>query len=256
MTTINNMIKQAKKIYGSRLNNCVFKKINDFIVILKKNDNTLTNEHRKGIVDENYAIFRANVLTVILIFDRENPQINIDTIANKYCEIETVYKIGCVVHADEYDMDLENVQSNGIHYFKTLNAAYHYGVTPLNYTGKIKEFYEDGSKMKEVEYVNGKENGRLLMWFKGHYLNGKKNGKWLEMYYSGKIKYEYNYLHGRLNGLWCKWHENGINAEHGFFLNDVLAKKWTYRYNNGKIKSTGEYLNGEKIGIWEYFNQN
>src|SRR5438128_254473 len=53
---------------------CVFKSCDyEWIVVLKKLSDTLTNEDRHCVVDARYAKFRANKLKVMLIFNKLNP---------------------------------------------------------------------------------------------------------------------------------------------------------------------------------------
>ena len=99
----------------------------------------------------------------------------------------------------------------------------------INGNGKVKEYFDDGERRFEGEYLNGKRNGKGKEYsnyngeleFEGEYLNGK--GK--EYDYNGKIIFEGEYLNGK---------RNGIGKEY---------------YYNGNLKFEGEYLNGERNGI-------
>jgi hypothetical protein len=109
-------------------------KYNDTIIILQKLEDTLTNESRKDVVDEKYAKFRANKLLVVLIFDINDLNIEYESIIN-ILQIKTIYKKGEIVFPDNFDKNLNKVCSNGIHYFKTIDAAFYYSGIQSGYTG-------------------------------------------------------------------------------------------------------------------------
>jgi len=62
--------------------------------------------------------------------------------------------------------ELPEICTNGIHYFKSIDATFYYANVPKNYTGKWIKYNEAGKRLSEGDYVNGKKNN-------GHY---KKNG--------------------------------------------------------------------------------
>src|SRR5579872_6315550 len=55
-----------------------------WLVVLKKLDDTITNEHRTGIVNDYFAKYRANKLKVIKIFDITNPDITRYKVVNLF----------------------------------------------------------------------------------------------------------------------------------------------------------------------------
>ena len=81
----------------------------------------------------------------------------------------------------------------------------------------LVEYYENGKKMYEYHFKDGKEDGRQTQWDK----NGRK---WSEEHYKN----------GEPDGLMTVWHENG--------------KKWfEVYYKNGKLVSREEFdKNGRK----------
>jgi hypothetical protein len=86
-----------------------------WLVIMQKLDDTKTNEDRKSVVNKNYAKFRANRLKVINIIHAHDPSIILSKnyIVNEYEDILTMYEIGNIVVANDYDEDINKVCSEG-----------------------------------------------------------------------------------------------------------------------------------------------
>ena len=66
-------------------------------------------------------------------------------------------------------------------------------------------WYENGKKMREVHWENGKRNGKCLEWhengvkkLEGFWINGLKDGKWKYWYDSGKILKEEMHENGEM----------------------------------------------------------
>ncbi len=155
-------LNKIKQIYEEYINDnsYVYKNCqNEYIIIMKKLDDTKTNESRYGITDFNNAKFRADKLLVVLIFKINQPKEQIEFFVNKFRNSEIRYQKGEIVLPDEFDDDLDEVCSNGIHYFKTIDRAFYYTM-PDNYTGKWINYYDHGLKSNECEYLRGKENGK------------------------------------------------------------------------------------------------
>ena len=51
-------------------NNNVFKSANKCVIVLRRTDNTKTNEERNNVVDKRYANFRGSEFLVIAIIDK------------------------------------------------------------------------------------------------------------------------------------------------------------------------------------------
>lgn len=101
-------------------------------MILQKLKDNKTNEDRKNIFCKDYVNFRANKLKVVMIFNIYDLSVSRQRIISEYkdelCTKETVYQICGIVEPDCYCEDIDQVFSNGIHYFRTIEAAYHYGI--------------------------------------------------------------------------------------------------------------------------------
>lgn len=77
----------------------------------------------------------------------------------------------------------ESKVSEGIRYLKDSDTPY---------TGKVFTLHENGTKMYEGNYKDGKPDGLSVSWHE----NGQK---WSEG----------NWKNGKQEGLWVTWHENG-----------------------------------------------
>ncbi len=136
------------------------------IIIMKKLEDTITNESKKDVADPNFAKFRASKLEVYLIIDSNDPNIEYNEYVNLSFNLITNYKKGTVIHPNYFDNNLDEICSSGIHYFKTIDAAFYYGSTiPDNYSGAWYTFFDNGKISEKVNYINGKRNGKWYAWF-------------------------------------------------------------------------------------------
>src|SRR5947208_16609894 len=99
--------------------------MHNLIVILKKTNETVTNEGRKNIVDSRYAKFRGNNLRVVNIFDMKNPKVHLLQAHSVY-DSHFVYTIGEIVYCTNYNYNTDEICESGIHYFKDIRGAYYY----------------------------------------------------------------------------------------------------------------------------------
>ena len=145
---------------------------NKWLVIMKKNTDTKTNESRSNCVDTEYAKFRASQLDVIMIIN-VNDGTNVESIDNTYINVygdkesHIMYTVNKRVEADNFDTELNEVCSNGIHYFKSIKAAYFYrnvNKVPSGYTGEWYSWHDNGRKRDYGRYKNGRLIGSLLKW--------------------------------------------------------------------------------------------
>jgi hypothetical protein len=116
----------------------VYKSCYNYIVVLLKLADTKTNESRSKITNPLYAKYRANKLKVIAIVHKFDPTKLITEVENSsYERNKVIYKVGKILEISDYDDDLENVCSTGIHYFKTVEPAFYYDLEKYypTYTG-------------------------------------------------------------------------------------------------------------------------
>ena len=98
----------------------VYKSCGNYIVVLEKLIDTITNELRTNITDPKYAKYRANKLKTILIINKFDPLDVIMEIENSFYAKKVVYRTGEIIEIDDYDYDANEVCTRGIHYFKTI----------------------------------------------------------------------------------------------------------------------------------------
>ena len=103
------------------------------------------------------------------------------------------------------------------------------------YTGKVFLFHENGQKMSEGNYKDGKEDGLWVHWHENgqkrsesNLKDGKENGLWLMWHKNGQKWIEENYKDGKCEGLSVRWHGNGQKQVEGNFKDGELisAKFW------------------------------
>jgi hypothetical protein len=101
-------------------NEGLYKACQNSIVILQLLEDTVTNENRKDVVDDNYAKFRCDKALVVDI-----QSVKTDRSLQKdksFYRKDFLYQKGKIVTAD-FNLDIDNVCASGIHYFKTKEAA-------------------------------------------------------------------------------------------------------------------------------------
>ena len=139
--------------------NIGYKKLqNDYIAkleILGK-----TNENRIDIANPRYAKYRTSKVKVLKIFKNGKRGIKIIKQMNGLYDKKFVYTTGKEIYVSNYDEDVNNVCSQGIHYFKTPYQAKMWELNVNNYTGTYIEWYDDGSKKQEDEYMDGKRKAK------------------------------------------------------------------------------------------------
>jgi antitoxin component YwqK of YwqJK toxin-antitoxin module len=143
-----------------------------------------TNEMR-DIVDPNHAKFRAASAYVVDIEDfKTNKKMTEDISIH---DSTFVYKVGEEVKVDEFDEDINEVCTSGIHYFKTREAAESWF---LNRNPLHRDLYKDGL------YRQWYSNGRLEI--ESTYKDRKLNGLHRQWTFSGQLWAELNYKDGIL----------------------------------------------------------
>jgi len=170
----------------------IYKKCwNDLVVILKKLDDSITNEFR-NVINPSCAYYRANKLLVFHIFDQTD--LSEKQFASSMHQSNFIYEVGKIVSVNNYDTNYNNVYSTGIHYFKTIETACLYQYRSSTHAF-IKMYYDNGQLYNIIEYKFS-----------------KKNGQYIEYYPNGKKKCEMNYENNKLKGAPIQYdiHENII----------------------------------------------
>jgi len=201
----------------------VYKKCrDDYIVILRKPLFVNTNENRKSVKNPSYAKFRADRLEVVLIFNAIEPTNTVTTAYSIY-DYDFKYEVGKLIN-DTYDINSEVICGQGIHYFKTIQAAYYYEISPTmltNHFGRYVRYHDNGNIHYSIEYGYMSENFMREDWDE----NGNKIH---ERSCDGKNAYECNYENGN------KTYEN-ISNENIVNL---------YYYKDGNKTNVYQYKDG------------
>ena len=128
--------------------------------------------------------------------------------------------------------------------------------------GRMTICYDDGHKMSEGPYIDGKEEGKWTTWYRSGeveceklYKNGERYRK--QAYYkSGRKRAEIGFRGFKRQGKSVHWYENGQKRSEGSYENGRRTGKWTYWHENGKKKSEGMYEDGRRQGKWVSWHAN
>ena len=211
-----------------------YKRCGDYVVELEIIGEN--NERRKDVVDtcKEYAKFRTSKAFVQKIFNLDKCVENIPVVKSDY-DPNFVYKKGQVVEVKDYDKDLNEVCSEGIHYFLSFEAAEFYGDMPEDYTGEWKSWHDNG----KLEYQE---------WWK----NGEKEGVHKKWYENDQLKYQKEWKDGKKEGVHKQWYENGQPESQGEFKNgkcEGVHKRW---YPDGQLEYKGDFKNGVNVSFFMY----
>jgi antitoxin component YwqK of YwqJK toxin-antitoxin module len=102
-------------------------------------------------------------------------------------------------------------------------------------------YYENGQKKAEGEFVGGKKSGPWKFYFdngdvmrEGSYKAGVPVGPWKEYYKGGQVKSEGAYISAGgeavKQGTWITYHKNGSKEKEGKYANGKPVGTW-YEYN-------------------------
>lgn len=215
--------------------NYIYKSCESYIVVLKKimDETFKTNENRSGIINENYAKFRANKVEVVSIFNKGLFTYQIDNIQNSHYPKKINYKVGAIIEINNFNDDNNIICAAGIHYYKTIDSAFYFNFYEIILTNKLSqnyyEWHDNGSLSLECTFLNGMLHGKYQKWDK----NGTKT-------------YDYVYHYDKLNGRYQKWYPNGNLMIDCKYKNDVLVDIYVEYYDNGN-KSIEIIYNGSTI---------
>lgn len=266
----------------------------EWIVVLKECTTTTTNEDRDDVIDEDYAYFRGNTFFVEKILNKFDINKTTDSIFStrhmydKYAPIE--YTVGKIVSVGTTTQKhtINIVDTHGIHFFKTLKAAFYYelfnGGLPMYFkvstlTGLIKKYDQHGSLIKTREY----DQINKIKTYVDYYPKSRKNAtSEIRSIESFKIDDPSDYSnHWLPHGCWLNYNANGIllqagNYENGkkigtwktYYASKIIQSEMTYNYNNnnenilatyydesGNMRVVGKYVNEMKHGSWKFYDE-
>jgi len=142
-------------------------------------------------------------------------------------------------------------------------------------------WYDNGQKLFEAVFADGKRNGNWKIWdFSGKECqdslfqvkedtvglpslikffsvsdNGKELTALVDFYPNHCIKSAGTIKGNKKNGKWTVWYDDGTKWSEGEFKFDVGDGLRTVYYPDGKKYYEGKYLLGEKMGEWTFWNE-
>ena len=125
--------------------------------------------------------------------------------------------------------------------------------------GEWNTLHTNGTKRRKTIY-KGDKIVNDIKWddtehlvYELNYKNGKENGKWTYWYKNGEVKLEREYKNGKLDGSYTEYHYSGKKFSHGLMGNDKMQGKWTFWYHNGQKECEVVCKNGKLVDgkIWD-----
>ena len=127
-------------------------------------------------------------------------------------------------------------------------------------------FDDKGVLISKESYVNGKKNGKEMVFFPDGVISeerifkmGIQDGPFKLYFDKQSVKGEGTYLNGQMEGKNAYYFPNGIAAATGYYKNGFKNGPWIYRTSDGKIKERELYKNGElatKTETEAFFSKN
>ncbi|MCE2773562.1 MAG: tetratricopeptide repeat protein [Bacteroidetes bacterium] len=120
----------------------------------------------------------------------------------------------------------------------------------------VTEYYENGNRAAEGDYVNGKKSGEWNTYHpvsgwrttKEEYYQGELDGTRKEYFPNGKVRSQLNFKNGSRRGLLKAFYSNGILETEGWLIGDEREGNW-YSYNErGIMTSHNYYVEDEEVG--------
>ena len=217
---------------------------NDYLITLEIDPNeSNTNLSRKVDVPTTakYRCRRAFVKSI----EHKTTGGPIESIESNYSD-KFRYTVGLWVEEPGYDHNIQEVCTQGIHFFKSREPALHWGWHPEN--GPCKTWYENGRLESEVVYKNDNPEGPYREWYENGqlalesiYREGKFDGPRKRWYPTGRLWIESTFKGGKLEGPFKRWHENGqLSLECRYRENklDGTYKEWL---ENGQLYQKRTY---------------
>jgi len=107
-------------------------------------------------------------------------------------------------------------------------------------TGTFLQLDENNQKSYRLIYID--ELKKETRWFENgqkiyeiNYKDGREDGKWTWWYEDGQIKEERNYKDGHFDGKWVEWDENGQKEDERNFQNGVEIYDTSISYYGNRL---------------------
>ncbi|MFH1532213.1 MAG: toxin-antitoxin system YwqK family antitoxin [Pseudomonadota bacterium] len=129
--------------------------------------------------------------------------------------------------------------------------------------GPFIEWYENGQRQVEKQYVDGVKQGPSRQWYRDGSLQAVRffeksapHGRYARWHVNGRIAETGEYEFGKEVGPWTGWFPNGQKESEGMYVVGRQEGPWIYWFPNGQKKREGKFDEGQKTGIWTFWHQN
>ena len=137
-----------------------------------------------------------------------------------------------------------------------------YSDNRLESDGFYREFYPDGEKFAEGQYVKGRQHGEWTYWHKNgqvartvSYENGQPDGSWEVFREDGTLSAQRGYKKGKRDGTWVVFDETGKQPLREESYADGLADgTWKIWFPNGQLQTEMNFKQGKRHGpssVWD-----
>ena len=129
--------------------------------------------------------------------------------------------------------------------------------------GLYTMLHENGQKMMEGYYQDGKRQGLWPIWWygdgakhsEGYYQDGKIQ-RLSAFWHDDQKMSEDHYQDDKMQGLSTRWHENGQKAREGHYQDNKKQGLWTWWHDNGQKSQEGYYQDDKPQGLWTWWDKN
>lgn len=159
-------LAKLRAVYSDflRTNMCIFKRCDHSkLVVMEKLPESRTNEHRHNVADFKRAKFRTDVVKTLGIYDLHT-QKPLRSVVNQFRNHRSIYSVGQLTRANDFENNPHIVRGPGIHYFNTLENAFFFRAPLKSYSGPWFMWYSSGVPLRSGDVVNGKPIGIWKEW--------------------------------------------------------------------------------------------
>lgn len=239
------------------------------IVTLEIPEDAITNMNRKDIVDASKAKHRTNKAKVLSIEDKDGNSYK-EAKSYNYKDRLLVYEVGKTVYVEDFDTNIKELCSTGIHYFLDKELAkmfdYKWFITNTVLNGPYNTYDDNGRLWRYAEYKDRVLHGKQISYhYNGQvsedctHVDGKKEGVCIKYDCDGNIIGESTYKNDKLNGISKHYYhdqdmgrvyyqytfKDGIQYGYNtvYDMNGNIVKQFSYNMDSKGIMSV-EYTNG------------
>ncbi|HEV3416454.1 MAG TPA: toxin-antitoxin system YwqK family antitoxin, partial [Pirellulales bacterium] len=114
------------------------------------------------------------------------------------------------------------------------------------------KLYSDNSVVADGLYTEWYPNGKKSL--EGEYVDGLKQGPWKVWYDNGKLCRTENYLNGKLEGTWKIYHDDGTLKAEETYRDNKRDGRWIAYDSLGKLPNDQrDYKAGVPSGVWIHY---